>query len=104
MREFFSGLGALLAALIVAAVIVFGGWRLGWWFKQQDIGLQRDVNVNSQQYQDGLISQERDRVQAYDAAVDGAQKEQLKSTFCAVYLNIVQPPVDLSQANARICS
>lgn len=77
---------------------------MGWWFKQQDVGLQRDVNRNSQQYQDGLVSQERDRIQAYDAAVDPAQKKQLALTFCAVYVDLVKPPTDIVQAQARICT
>jgi hypothetical protein len=94
---------SVLAGLVLVVAIIFGGWAMGWWFKQQDVGLQRDVNRNSQQYQDGLVSQERDRVQAYDVAVDDSQKKQISLTFCAVYQDLVKPPTDIMQAQARIC-
>jgi hypothetical protein len=94
---------SVLIGLVLVVAIIFGGWAMGWWFKQQDVGLQRDVNRNSQQYQDGLVSQERDRVQAYDMAVDDAQKKQISLTFCAVYQDLVKPPTDIMQAQARIC-
>lgn len=95
---------AILAGIILVAAVVLGGWSAGWWFKEQNVGNQRDVNRNSQQYQDGLVSQQRSLVQGYDVAVDESQKKQISLRFCASYLNLVEPPNDLVQAEARICN
>jgi len=83
----------VLAAIAVVAILV-GGW-FGFW------ALARANQ--QQQYQASLISQERDRVAGYDAAADGPQKEQIKSTFCAIYLTLKPAPEDLAAAYSRIC-
>lgn len=93
----------VVAALAVLAVITFGGWRLGWWFKAADVDMQNQVNHSSQANQDSIISRERDRIQGYDATSNPAQKKQIQSTFCAEYSSITNPPKDLSDAAARIC-
>jgi hypothetical protein len=96
--ERWKTVGLVVAAIVVVIVIIFGGWRLGWWFKAADVQMQRDTNVQSQQYQDGLISQERDRALAYVKATDPSQKEFYKSQFCGVYADIVNPPNDLQDS------
>lgn len=104
---FYSGfgkaIGAVVTAFVIFALIILIGWRVGWWFRTADVQMQRDTNVQSQQYQDGLISQERDRIQAYDTSDDSAQKKQLQMTFCSTYENLVKPPADIQSAHARIC-
>lgn len=104
MKSFFSGLGIVLAALLVLAIIVFGGWKLGWWFTAQNTDLQNQVNHHSQQYQDALIEQERNELQGYDTASDDGQKKQIALTFCAQYQDITFPPADLAQRQPLICN
>jgi len=72
-----------------------GCWFGYWALAKKSTSNQYDVNTHNQQYQAGLVSQERDRVQAYDTAVDPAQKQQIKLTFCQVYPNLSPPPADL---------
>lgn len=94
---------AIGVGLLVTAVIV-GCW-FGYWFIAKKIQSNRyDVNTHSQQYQAGLISQERDRVTAYDRAVDEAQRQAIADAFCAEYDQLDPPTADLLRAHARICS
>ncbi len=97
-----TAVNVVLAAVAAAAVLVamwFGYWAL----TKQSVANQYDVNTNTQQYQAGLIGQERDRVTAYDAATDDAQKNNIKTTFCTVYADLTKPPADLQSAHTRIC-
>jgi nitrogen fixation-related uncharacterized protein len=92
----------VLAAIAVVAILV-GGWFGFWALARANQQQQYQVNTDGQQYQASLISQERDRVAGYDAAADGPQKEQIKSTFCAIYLTLKPAPEDLAAAYSRIC-
>lgn len=95
-------LNIILAAVTVAALLTacwFGYWALN----RQVISNRYQNDTHNQQYQSGLVSQERDRVQGYDAATDPAQKAQIKATFCQIYPNIDKPPADLVSARNRIC-
>lgn len=92
-----------LVGVIVVVALAVGGWFLYWGIARANQDQQYQVNTNSQQYQQSLIQQEQDRVQGYDAASDTAQKQQIASTFCAVYQDITHPTPDLMQAQARIC-
>lgn len=94
---------ATLAAAAAVVVIVVGAWFGYWWLARASQSNRYDVNTHSQQYQAGLVSQERDRVQAYDVATDDGQKAQIRSTFCAVYTQLDPPTPDLVEAHARIC-
>lgn len=97
-----TALTVALAAVTVVVLLV-GGWFGYWALARQATSNQYDVNTHNQQYQSGLISQERDRVQAYDIATDPGQKQQIKLTFCQVYPNLTPPPADLVEAHTRIC-
>lgn len=88
-----------LVGVILLVALWFGSWAL----KRANTTQQYKVNTNNQQYQAGLVSQERDRVVGYDDATDPGQKAQIKSTFCVVYLTLKPAPEDLVQANSRIC-
>lgn len=96
-------IGLVIVGVVVAIAIVVGAWTGYWWIARQSQNNRYDVNQHSQQYQGALVSQERDRVQGWDAATDPAQKRQIADTFCAVYETLTQPPTDLVEANARIC-
>ena len=93
----------VLAAAVTLAGLVFGGWLAYWAIAGHGQTRRYEVNTHSQQYQAGLVSQERDRVTAYDVAVDPAQKRQIKVTFCQVYPDLAPPPDDLIIAHDRIC-
>lgn len=94
---------AVVGATLAAVLLCVGGWYGYWHLAKAGQNNRYDVNTHSQQYQAALVSQERDRVAGYDAATDPAQKQQIKATFCAVYLDLTQVPADLSAAHARIC-
>lgn len=111
-----------IVLLTVLSVVLFvglcvGGW-FGYWSLAKSSQTRRyEVNTQSQQYQGGLVSQERDRVAAYDElgpviasttdpsikSVDEAQQDQIKTTLCEVFVDLNPAPSDLAQANARIC-
>jgi len=95
-------LGVIVALALVAAVTI-GGWQLGWWLNKANANKQYEVNTHTQQYQAGLISQERDNVIGWQHANDSAQKDLIKNTFCTMYLSLTQPPADLVFANSKIC-
>lgn len=97
-----TALTVVLASIAVVALLV-GCWFGYWALTKQAVSNQYDVNTNTQQYQAGLISQERDRVTAYDAATDESQKANIRSQFCTVYADLTKPPADLAAAHTRIC-
>lgn len=87
-----------VVALIVVPFLI-------WWFAGAALtGRQYHNDTQNQQYQAGLISAERDRVQAYDTALDPGQKTQIGATFCAVYMDLNPAPSDLVAAYSRICA
>jgi hypothetical protein len=94
----------VVLGIIVAAAVLAGLWFEGWALAGQAQSNRYGVNTNSQQYQAGLVAQERDRIAGYDVAVDVAQKAQIKVTFCQVYSDLKPAPDDLISASARICS
>lgn len=97
------------SAMIISLFVITGTAMIialwfGYWAISRENTTQRyKVNTNNQQYQAGLISQERDRVLGWDEAKDLGQKAQIKSTFCAVYLTLKPAPEDLVLAYSRIC-
>ena len=93
----------MLVVSFTAAAVLVACWFGYWALSRKATDNRYDINTHSQQYQASLVSQERDRVQAYDAAVDPAQKANVKATFCQVYLTLTQPPADLASAHDRIC-
>lgn len=92
----------VLAAIVVAGIIV-GCWFGYWAISKKSVQNRYDINTHTQQYQSSLVAQERDEVAGYDAAVDPAQKAQIKSTFCTMYTNLDPAPADLASAHFRIC-
>ena len=93
-----------IVGVIAGGALIVGLWFGGWALAGANQTKQYQVNTNSQQFQGGLVSQERDRIAAYDAAVDGAQKQQIKTTFCQVFQDLKPAPDDLVTANSRICN
>lgn len=94
------------AAVFIAAVLVIalgvGGWSLYWWTQQHGIENRYEVNTHSQQFQSGLISQERDRAQAFGVATDPGQRAQIKAQFCQVYPDITPAPADIQLSASTI--
>lgn len=101
-KSWVVAMAAVVVAGAVVAAIMIGGWKLHWWAAKAAQNNQYQVNTSSQQYQSGLVSQERDRVQGWLNATDATQKSLIGSMFCATYLDLTQVPADLSQAAAEI--
>lgn len=93
---------ATILMIVIIGGVIIGGWQLGWWMRAQSVQKQNSINHNSQNYQDGLIAQERDRANGYDIAT-GGQQVTIRQQFCSVYGDIVSPPQDLIAAHSRIC-
>lgn len=97
-----AAVAAALGVLLLIAAIVFGGWEAGWWFRQQNVNREYQVNRDSSGYQQSLISAERDRASAWDVATDPGQKTNLRAQFCTVYPDLTAPPNDITLAAARL--
>lgn len=93
----------ILGGILLTAGLCIGGWYGYWALAKAGQSNRYDVNTHSQQYQAGLVAQERDRVTGYDTATDPAQKAQIRSTFCATYAELDPPTPDLVDAHIRIC-
>lgn len=98
MTRMESFAATLLAGLVISALAI-GGWKLHWWTAEHAVNNQYKVNTGSQQYQAGLVSQERDLVQGYRVATDPGQKAQISAQFCQVYLDLDPAPADLQMAH-----
>jgi len=101
-----KAIGATLAALLIVIVLCVGGWFGYWWLAKANQSQRYDVNTHSQQYLASLISQERDRVAAYDSLPDGPQRTAIARMFCAVFQELSDkgtPPSDLTTASIRLC-
>lgn len=99
MKQVMAWIAAGLAVIMIAVGIWFGYW----WIAKASQSQRYDVNTHSQQYQAGLVAQERDLITGYDAATDPAQKAQIRSQFCAIYLQLDPATPDLVLAHDRIC-
>jgi hypothetical protein len=96
--------GKIALAVLVSVVLIIGGWYAYWGLTKASTANRYDVNTHGQQYQSGLISQERDRVSGYLAATDPAQKRAIADQFCAVYASLDPAPADLAAQHATICN
>lgn len=94
---------AVLGGILVVVGIAVGGWQLHWYLAKSAVGHQYDVNTGTQQYQAGLISQERNLSLDWNRAVDPSQKQAIADQFCAVYPNLTPAPADLVTAHVSIC-
>lgn len=103
MKGAFTGAGLLVVGLVLVAVIGVGGYLGYWWLAKDTTARRYDVNTGTQQYQAGLISQERNLSLDWNKAVDPSQKQAIADQFCAVYQNLTPPPADLATAHATIC-
>lgn len=102
---FFSNFGKLIVAFVVAVALIVGAWYGYWtWIAPKSVANQYNVNVHSQSYQAGLVSQLEDKVAGYDLATDPAQKANFAQFICSRYVDLTQPPQDLIEAHARICN
>lgn len=109
--------GAVITGVLAFAAVCVAAWAGYWWLAGSSQTHRYQVNTNSQQYQGGLVSQERDRVSAYDSlstaiagttdqnvkVADQQQQRQIETTFCQVFESLNPAPADLAEAHARIC-
>lgn len=92
MKAFFLG----LLATVVAVILCFGCYQGYWYLAKHNVQHQYDVNTGTQQYQAGLIQQERDLANGYQAAQDSAQKAFISRQFCTMLKDVQPVPNDLA--------
>lgn len=97
-----SGFGPMLILVGLAALAIAGAYLIYWAVAEDSTDRRYEVNTGTQQYQAALISQQRDRVQAWHIATDPGQKTQLATTFCQVQTELANPPADLTNAAADL--
>jgi hypothetical protein len=76
---------------------------LYWWVARSSTARRYDVNTGTQQYQAGLISQERNLSLDWGKAVAPGQKQAIADQFCQVYPSLKPPPADLVTSHVTIC-
>jgi hypothetical protein len=107
MRYVLGTIAGLLA-IVACVVLAVGIWHLGWFVRKANVNQNYQVNVTSQEYQQSLVSQERDRLTGIQVADDPGQKKNLELTFCSVYANLtpvsVQTNQDLQIASTQYCT
>ncbi len=91
----------LIAVGIVGLLV--GIWFGIWFLKGQAQSNQYEVNTHSQQYQAGIVAQERDYANAWRIATDPGQKASIADTFCAEYTQLNPATPDLVDAHASMC-
>lgn len=64
---------------------------------------QREINHNSQQYQDAQIQEARNLLDGIVISGDQDQKDLLIRRFCATTENINDVPDDLAAGNTKFC-
>ena len=108
--------GAALC-IFIAAVIAMILWKGFWWVDKHGTDNQYQIDRSSTQYQQGIVSRERDAIKAYDIdakslasnpdpafqEATSAQQADVKSTFCSEYSTLTIVPADIGNAHARIC-
>lgn len=92
-----------VATLIVGLAVVAGIWRLGWYVDQRNIQHRYENNVNSQQYQAGIIQRTRDYANDYRIATDPGQKRLIAMRFCAETQQLNPVPQDIANDIAVMC-
>ncbi len=98
-----SGISGLIAMIGIVLVIAVGGYGAYWWLAKDTTEKRYEVNTGTQQYQSGLIAQERNLALDYSRAVDPGQKQAIADQFCAIFPNIKPAPTDLATAASTIC-
>jgi hypothetical protein len=101
-----EGLVTALLAVVGIAVFVLlciGAYQGYWYLAKKNVQNQYDVNTGTQQYQAGLISQERDLVIGWNRSPDAGQKTAMADQFCAIYSQIHPVPADLAVAHSTMC-
>jgi len=94
---------ATLGALIVSAGVVLGGWSAGWWFTEQNVNREFQVNTHSQGYVQAEVDHLRDLAEGYRATAVPEQQASIRDEFCALYVDLAQAaPADLTADAARL--
>ena len=87
----------LVIIAVVSLTLTYYG--LAPWATNRD----REINHNSQQYQDATVRQLRDLVVGINTSADAGQKKVLTDQFCAVYNELKDAPADLASQHSSLC-
>lgn len=104
MSDVLKVVGAAVLTAGTLAGLGYGSYELYWHVAKANVAHQYDVNTGTQQFQSGLIAQERNLTIAWHKATDPAQKSAIADQFCAVFQNVQPAPADLVVANTSICN
>lgn len=91
-------LGIALLAVAVVAYLAIWGLAAPWVTEKK-----REINHNSQQYQDSQIREARNLLDGIIRSGNKDQKDLLISRFCSTYDNIDSPPDDLVVGSGKFC-
>lgn len=74
---------AAFAAVLLAVLVVVGGYQLGWWLKEDAV--QRDAKINASSYgrQMASVSAARDLIIEINGDASVGQKKAMVSQACA---------------------
>jgi len=116
-RDAIGALSLILLGVLVLAVVIFGGWKLHWWFRGQEAQLGGQTNRGSYGFQQAHMDQttslisDISRIDAQIAAADPAQKPTLAAQrtaevaeTCRLARDIQNPPADILSWHTLNCS
>lgn len=98
-----ASIGATILVVVIVAVVVAAGFALWSFFGPLAANTQREINHNSQQYQDAQIAEAEILIDGILKSGDEGQKEILVARFCTTYDRIIDPPTDLVIAASKYC-
>lgn len=93
-----------IAGLIVVAAVVVAMYLGGFWVSKDATNRQYQVNVNTQQYQAGLVAQERDLARGIATTDSEGLKKNLGMQFCSIFPNLTIVPADIQDVHDQICN
>lgn len=104
MKNALTGTGLLIVGIVLITVVGVGGYLGYWWLAKDTTQRRYDTNTQTQQYQAGLISQERNLSLDWNRAIDPGQRQAIADQFCQVYPTLNPAPADLVTVHASICN
>lgn len=100
MRYVLGWFGAGVAVVVIGWALWHGLWAAN----RSAVQHTYEINRDSQQFQAGLISQERNLSLDWNRAIDPGQKRAIADQFCQIYPNLQPATADLASVHDSICN